>query len=180
MSKFYTNRGDQGSTDSLGGSRLSKSHPRIRAVGTLDEASAALGLARAQAMNTEMNQVVKAIQMDLYRLMTLVMLEEPNPDRFPDLEFERIKWIEETTDHYGSMVERPKSFILPGETLPSATFSLARTVIRRAERVLVDLKLKDLLVSETALPYLNRLSSLCFVFELFTSQHPSTASGTHS
>jgi cob(I)alamin adenosyltransferase len=172
MSKYYTSRGDEGQTDQLGVSRLSKAHQRIRALGAIDEASAALGLARAQIKLPEFQELIKAIQTDLYRIMTQVSLEEPDPGKFPDLDPKRLGWLEEKISYYGDPLERPKDFILPGENLPSAALGMARTVIRRAERETVALQEMGELFSEIALPYLNRLSSLCFVLELMTVENP--------
>ena len=172
MSKYYTSRGDEGQTDQLGKSRLSKSHQRIRALGAIDEASAALGMARAQINLPEFHQLIKAIQTDLYRIMTQVSLEKADPQKFPDLEPERLEWLEEKISNYEKPLENPKGFILPGENLSSAALGLARTVVRRAERETVALHQEGLLFSRTALPYLNRLSSLCFVLELMTAVNP--------
>jgi cob(I)alamin adenosyltransferase len=172
MTKYYTARGDKGETDQLGKSRISKSHIRVHCLGVIDETSAALGLARAQANDHELDQLVKQIQSDLYRIMSLVALEEPNPTKFPDLESDRITWLEEQSERYGSRIDLPKEFILPGDNLPSAAFGLARTIVRRAERYLVEMNDLELLYSKTALPYMNRLSSLCFVIEVFAAQNP--------
>jgi cob(I)alamin adenosyltransferase len=172
MKKYYSARGDDGQTDQLGKGRISKSHLRIRAVGALDEASAALGLARAQAANEGITELVKTLQRDLYQIMSLAALEKPNPDKFPDLNAERISWLEAKIDHYGKDLETPSGFILPGENLPSAAFGLARTVVRRAERQTVALNEAGLLFSANTLPYLNRLSSLCFTLELLAAQKP--------
>ena len=180
MKNYFSARGDDGQTDQLGENRISKAHPRIQTVGTLDEASAALGIARAQAGSEEINDLVKALQLDLYRIMTLVALEKPNPDKFPDLEVERISWLEEKINHYGENLEEPSGFILPGENLPSAAFGLARTVVRRAERQTAALKDAGLLNSSSALPYLNRLSSLCFTLELLAAQKPFLKEGSNS
>ncbi len=172
MDKFYTSRGDQGQTDHIGKGRISKSHIRIQTLGSLDEASAALGLTRAHFSNSEVNELIKTVQIDLYRIMSIVALENPNPDAIPDLEMERVSWLEDQVDHIGSQTESPKEFILPGENLPAAAAGLARTIVRRAERNLVELAEEGLLFSETALSYLNRLSSLCFVLELYSTQIP--------
>ncbi len=180
MEKYYSTRGDDGQTDQLGKSRISKAHARIRTVGALDEASAALGLARAEAGAGEIDELVKTLQLDLYRVMTLVALEQPNPDQFPDLEPERVSWLEDRISHYGENLEKPTGFILPGENRLSAAFGLARTVVRRAERHAVALKEAGLLYSEAALPYLNRLSSLCFTLELAAAQHPDLIPGRKS
>ena len=172
MNKYYTSQGDEGQTDQLGKSRLSKAHQRIQALGAIDEASAALGLARAQIDLPEFHELIKTIQFDLYRIMTQVSLEEPDPDQFPDLDPERLDWLENQISHYGDPLEKPKSFILPGENLPSAALGMARTIIRRAERETVALQEEGLLFSQIALPYLNRLSSLCFVLELIAAENP--------
>ena len=172
MNKFYTSRGDQGKTDQIGKDRLSKSHIRIQTVGALDEASAALGFARAQISDPAINQLIKTVQLDLYRIMSIVALEKPDPKKFPDLEPARLAWLENQIDHYGSQTEVTKEFILPGENLPSGAVGLARTIVRRAERNVVSLAEAGMLFSETALPYLNRLSSFCYVLELFCAQNP--------
>ena len=172
MNKFYTSRGDHGETDHLGKGRLSKSHIRIQTVGALDEASAAMGFARAQISDPAIDQLIKTAQTDLYRIMSIVSLEKPDPSKIPDLETDRVAWLEEQIDHFGSQTESPKGFILPGENLPAGSIGLARTIVRRAERDLVALNEEGILFSETALSYMNRLSSLCFVLELFCTQNP--------
>ena len=169
MKKFYTSKGDDGTTGLLGNERVPKYHPRIKAVGAVDEASAALGLARAQAEDLEINQLVKTVQKDLYQIMTLLVLEEPNPDKFPDLQQSQIQWLEDRIEDYTEEIDSPEGFILPGDTISSAAFGLARTIIRRAERTIVELNDHGMVCSEKILPYLNRLSSLCFVMELFTT-----------
>jgi cob(I)alamin adenosyltransferase len=169
MTKYYTNTGDKGSTSLLGKTRVPKSHPRIRAVGAIDEASANLGFSRATLADAELDQIIQTIQLDLYRIMSQIVLEEPDPEKFPDLPAERITWLEEIIDKYQTAFQDPKGFILPGDNPGSASLSMARTVVRRAEREVVDLEQSGLLYSKTALPYLNRLSSLCFVLELHTS-----------
>ena len=103
--------------------------------------------------------------------MTQVSLEKPDPGKFPDLDPERLAWLEGKISHYGDRLEKPKNFILPGENLASAAVGMARTVIRRAERETVALHDAGTLFSENALPYLNRLSSLCFVLELMTAEN---------
>jgi cob(I)alamin adenosyltransferase len=176
MSKYYSSKGDEGQTDQLGKNRLSKSHQRIQAVGAIDEASASLGLAKAQINLPEFHELINSIQIDLYKIMTQISLEEPNPDKFPDLDPERLEWIEEKISLYGDPLEKPKGFILPGENLPSATLGMARTIIRRAERETVALQDEGQLFSRNSLPYLNRLSSLCFVLELMMADKPPLAS----
>ena len=180
MKKFYTSEGDDGTTGLLGEERDPKNHPRIHAVGAVDEASAALGLARAQSDNPDLNQLVKNVQEDLNQIMTLLVLVKPNPDKFPDLQKSRVLWLEEMIKQYGSVIEPPPGFILPGESVPSAAFGLARTIVRRAERRVIQLHQDGYLVSEMILPYLNRLSSLCFVLELYTFNNQLSRVGNNS
>lgn len=176
MSRFFTAKGDQGSTGLLGETRVPKSHPQIKAVGALDEASAALGMARALVDEQALDQRIRSVQRDLYQIMTVVALEKPDPDHFPDLAPERIEWLEAAIELYQEEVDDPRGFILPGDNPLAAAFGWARTVIRRAERETVELSQSGQLHSRTALPYLNRLSSLCFVLELFSSEQTTPAS----
>ena len=180
MKSFYTSEGDDGTTGLLGEERVPKNHPRVQAVGAVDEASAALGLARAQAADPDLNQLVKNVQEDLYQIMTLLVLVKPNPDKFPDLQKSRVLWLEEMIKQYGGAIEPPPGFILPGESVPSAAFGLARTIVRRAERRVIQLHQDGYLVSEMILPYLNRLSSLCFVLELYTFNNQLSRVGNNS
>jgi len=180
MKKFYTSEGDDGTTGILGQERVSKNHPRINAVGAVDESSAALGFARAQADDPGIHQLIKTIQENLYQIMTLLVLEKPNPDKFPELKKSQLAWLEQKIDHFSNHVDQPQGFILPGESIASAAFGVARTVIRRAERTVIQLREDGLWVSEGILPYLNRLSSLSFVLELYTSEHRTSQAGNNS
>jgi cob(I)alamin adenosyltransferase len=177
MSKFYTSSGDQGITGTLGKQRIPKNDPRIRAVGAVDEASESLGFARALSKNSELNEIVKEIQLDLYQIMSQLVLEKSDPEKYPDLENSRLDWLEKIISNFENEISIPEGFIVPGDSLPSAAFGLARTIVRRAEREVVQLMNADLLFSAVALPYLNRLSSLCYVLELLTSEYPPTQTG---
>ncbi len=180
MKKYFSGKGDQGSTGLLGENRVPKSHPRIQAVGAIDEASAALGLARALVDDPDLNQLVKTVQLDLYQIMSLLVLEEPDPEKFPDLPSGQVVWLEELIDKYQKSVKDPEGFILPGDTPISAAFGFARTIIRRAEREVVELNQTGFFHSDSVLPYLNRLSSLCFVLELYTSENYTPVSNKKS
>jgi cob(I)alamin adenosyltransferase len=167
---FYTARGDDGTTGVLGKGRLPKYHVRMEALGTLDESTAALGLARAQCADPRSGPILLEAQRDLYMLMAEVAATPDNVDKFHYITAERVTWLEEQTNALSKQVEMPKQFILSGDSLGGAALSVARTVVRRAERRVVELF--DL--SEIANPdlqrYLNRLSSLCFVLELLENQ----------
>ena len=169
MSDFYTTKGDQGTTGILGKERVPKDHPRIQAVGAVDEATEALGFARSLANDQDLKDLIKTIQEDLLQIMSQLVLERPDPDKFPDLARSRLEWLEEAISKYEKNLTPRKEFILPGESTLSSAMGMARVIVRRAEREVVQLKNLDLLPSSACLPYLNRLSSLCYVLELYTS-----------
>lgn len=167
---FYTSKGDDGTTNLLGEGRVAKYHARIEAVGTLDESTAALGLARAQCLDPRSGTILLQAQRDLYRLMAEVAATPENAQQFRFIDSARIAWLEEQTDMLGKLVEMPREFILSGDSLAGAALSLARTIIRRAERRVVELFDAQEITNPDLQRYLNRLSSLCFVLELLENQ----------
>jgi len=167
---LYTGKGDDGTTGLLGEDRVSKDHPRIEALGALDEASAALGLARASCQAPQTPSILREVQRDVYKLMAEVAATPENADKFQRIDAERVTWLEEQADEIQSIVSLPKAFILPGDTPSGAALSLARAVVRRAERRVTELFTLEQLSNPELLRYLNRLSSLCFVLELLENQ----------
>ena len=167
---FYTTKGDDGTTNLLGEGRVTKYHARIEAVGTLDEASAALGLARAQCLDSRSAPILLEAQRDLYRIMAEVAATPDNAEKFRTIDAARVTWLEEQTDALSTLVEMPKEFILPGDSLAGAALSLARAIIRRAERRVVELHYEQEVSNSDLQRYLNRLSSLCFVLELLENK----------
>lgn len=163
---FYTRKGDDGTTGLLGEDRVSKHHPRVEALGALDEASATLGLARAASLAPETPEILRQAQRDLYRLMAEVASTPENADRFKGIDASHVDWLEARVDALARTVSLPRAFILPGDTPSGAALSLARAVVRRAERRVAELFALEMLANEHLLRYLNRLSSLCFVLEL--------------
>lgn len=168
---FYTAKGDDGTTGLLGEGRVPKTHIRMEAVGSLDEASAALGLARAQCSAPQVAPILLEAQRDLYKLMAEVAATPENAKRFHFIDETRVGWIEKETDALSAVVEMPKEFILPGDTLGGAALSMARAIVRRAERAVVNLFDEEEVINPDLQRYLNRLSSLCFVLELLENQH---------
>lgn len=168
---FYTAKGDDGTTGLLGEGRVPKYHARMEAVGTLDEASAAIGLARAQCTAPQTPPILLAAQKDLYKLMAEVAATPENAETFRFIDESRVAWLEQETDTLSEIVELPKEFILPGDTLGGAALSMARAIVRRAERRVVELFDGEVVVNPHLQRYLNRLSSLCFVLELLENQH---------
>lgn len=167
---FYTSRGDDGTTNLLGEGRVAKYHIRIEAVGTLDESTAALGLARAQCRDPHSAGILLEAQRDLYRLMAEVAATPENAEKFRFIDAARVSWLEEQTDELSKLVEMPKEFILPGDSVAGAALSLARAIIRRAERRVVELFDAEEIKNAELQRYLNRLSSLCFVLELLENK----------
>jgi len=168
---FYTAKGDDGTTGLLGEGRVPKYHARIEAIGALDEASTALGLARAQCAASLTPPILLNAQRDLYKLMAEVAATPENAEQFHFIDEERVKWLEEQTDKISTMIEIPKEFILPGDTLGGAALSMARAIIRRAERRVVALFDEEAVSNPHLQRYLNRLSSLCFVLEIYENQN---------
>ncbi len=168
---FYTSKGDDGSTGLLGEGRVPKYHLRMEALGSLDEASAALGLARAQCSAPQTAPILLQAQRDLYKLMAEIAATPENAARFRFIDDSRVKWLEEQTDALSAVVETPREFILPGDTLGGAALSMARAVVRRAERNVVRLFHEEETGNADLQRYLNRLSSLCFALELLENQH---------
>jgi len=182
MSSFYSGQGDDGYTGLLGEGRVPKHDLRPEAYGTVDEASAALGLARALAKTDEGRRLTMEIQRDLYRVMSELASTDDNAARFESVDRVRLEWIEANIDRIGPNVNMPKDFVLGGDSLAGAAFDLARTVVRRAERLVSRLMHEGGLSNGMVLAYLNRLSSLCFILALFETQaagvdSPSLAKG---
>lgn len=170
MTRFYTRTGDDGYTGLLGEGRVPKYHPRTEAVGTLDEATAALGMARAACQVGETAAMLLAAQRDLYHLMAEVSATPENAARFRAIDAARVAWLEEQTDAVSERVEMPREFIVPGDSSAGAALALARTIVRRAERQVAQLLHSGEIENVELLRYLNRLSSLCFVLELLENQ----------
>ncbi len=155
---------------------MPKYHPQLEAVGSLDEATAALGMARAICRTDQARTIIIQIQGDLYHLMAEVAASPENAARFRKIDTARVEWLEEKAAAINEQVKVPEEFIIPGDTQSGAALDLARTVIRRAERRVAVLLHEDLIQNKDLLRYLNRLSSLCFLLELLENQ----ASGKNS
>ncbi len=170
MTRFYTRTGDDGTTGLLGDKRVPKYHPRIEAIGNIDEASAAIGAARAICKGDGTNLLLQTVQRDLYGIMAEIAASKENASHFRSIDTSRVSWLEEETDRIGSQMQFPKEFILPGDTPASGLLALARTIVRRAERRVAQLMDEGELENIELERYLNRLSSLCFALELAENQ----------
>lgn len=170
MNTFYTRTGDDGNTRLLGEGRVPKHHPVPEAVGSIDEVTAALGVARAACKAARSAEILLHVQRDLYLLMAEVAATPENAARFRRIDAEKVAWLEAQVEAVSAQVEMPREFIVPGDSPSGAAVDLARTIVRRAERRVALLWHEGLLENPELLRYLNRLSSLCFVLELFENQ----------
>lgn len=171
MSPLFTRTGDDGTTGLLGEGRLPKFHTRMETLGTLDEASAALGLARALCQAPQTRTILLDVQRDLYSLMAEVAATPENAEHFRTLDIRRVTWLESQLDALSATVPIPDGFILSGDSSPGAALSLGRAIVRRAERRVAELLDKGEVSNHILIQYLNRLSSLCFTLELLENQH---------
>lgn len=163
---IYTKTGDAGTTSLVGGSRVTKDDIRVEAYGTVDELCSQLAVT-AEVMGHDVADysIIKEIQRDLFTIQTLLATEDAAlAARLPQLDGERVAWLEKLIDDLEASLPRLRSFVLPGGTLAGAQCHVARCVCRRAERRVVTL-LRDhpeSAVGQSA-AYLNRLSDCLFV-----------------
>lgn len=168
IDKVYTKGGDHGQTSLIGGDRVSKANPRIEAYGTVDEVNATLGLVRtaleSSAAGAHLIPILHRIQNELFNLGAELATPDPaRRARLPRVEARHVEALEHDIDALNDSLPALTSFVLPGGGNASAHFHLARTVCRRAERLLVALgEHEDL--GELPVVYLNRLSDALFVF----------------
>ncbi len=170
MAAFYTRGGDKGDTGLLGRERVAKYSLRIETIGTLDEANAALGVVRSHSNSPEVQGLILATQKKLYELMAEIAATPENKDKFKNIGGEAVIWLETQIETYSAKVEIPRQFIIPGDSQCGAYLSLARTIVRRAERRVAKLIANKELSNPFLLVFLNRLSSLLFVLELFENK----------
>lgn len=159
--KIYTRKGDDGTTGLFHGGRVRKDDPAPTAYGEVDEAQAALGVARAEAGGaTELGALLIGISRDLYVLMAELATAAENRSKLvPGASLvtpEMVGALEAHIDELSSRFDPPAEFVVPGENRVAALLDLARTVVRRAERSALDAAAPG----SNVVPYLNRLSDL--------------------
>lgn len=173
-SKVATGKGDEGTTGLLfGGNRISKDDVRTEAYGTVDEATAALGMARAELIGlggagiAALDETILSIQRDLFVVGAELAT---NPDAWSRLEEGRTKVSPKMLARINALLATteaaivfPKDFVIPGSSKASSAIELARTIIRRAERWCVTLGREGLLPGEHLLAYMNRLADLLWL-----------------
>ncbi len=169
LNRIYTRTGDAGMTGLGNGERRPKFDLRVEAYGTVDEANCAIGMARlsTRADHPKIDAMLGRIQNDMFDLGADLC----TPDTGEKLDFEPLRIIETQVDRIESEIDELnadlaplRSFVLPGGSAASAALHLARTITRRAERLMVELSLEPTeKVGEPALKYINRLSDFLFV-----------------
>ncbi len=179
LNKIYTRSGDDGTTALGTGERVRKNGARVTAYGTVDEANATIGVALAALAqdDREVREILTRVQNDLFDLGADLCVPDREQDRRQDQDYEplrisnaQVDRLEGDIDRLNGELEPLKSFILPGGSVAAAALHQARTVTRRAERMVIELAAKDdEPVSEAVIKYLNRLSDLLFVAARFVS-----------
>jgi len=168
LNKIYTRTGDDGTTGLGTGERRKKYDLRIAAYGTVDETNAAIGLARLHtAHDYELDAALARIQNDLFDLGA--DLCTPGKGKGPGgarltVTDKQVAWLESEIDRFNEGLSALRSFVLPGGSAAAANLHLARTVCRRAERLIAELADKpDESINPDVLKYVNRLSDFLFV-----------------
>ena len=178
LTKIYTRTGDKGKTSLGDGTRVSKEDFRVDAYGTIDEANSVIGLVRTRTKSAELillDNILATFQNELFDLGAELSIP---PSKENNLLIEKTKITDKQIDRLENEIDQLNvnlkdldSFILPGGTLASSYLHLARTIVRKAERLMVKINTKNEgNISETSLKYINRLSDLLFVAARYSNQ----------
>ncbi len=175
--KIYTKTGDKGTTSLIGGTKVSKSHLRIEAYGTVDELNSHIGLCKDLLTDEQGKKILLEVQDRLFTIGSSLAcdpIKEPKM-RIPDLLETDVELLEKEIDRMDKIIPPMKNFILPGGHPTLSQLHIARCVCRRAERCCVRLELESLSdgqggleVEEIIIKYLNRLSDYLFVLSRYT------------
>ena len=172
--KIYTKTGDKGETSLFGGARVPKSHVRVEAYGTVDELNSYIGLLTDLIIPPQYKAVLKEIQDRLFTIGSILATEPSKQMKTPDLKNEDIQLLENEIDTMDTELPPLKNFILPGGHSTVSFCNIARTVCRRAERLVINLVLLEKEEEQTinshnelgqalSIQYLNRLSDYLFI-----------------
>jgi cob(I)alamin adenosyltransferase len=164
---FYTGNGDQGYTSLIDGHRISKGDLVFDLIGSLDEASAQLGLAVSFCRTAEIMDDLRTLQNGISSLMAVIAGVQKSDIGFSGSQTQAMEWLEKRIDYYGKSINKPQGFIASGKTNLGAALDVARTVVRRSERIAVRYNGFENNEKNAILSYLNRLSSFLFILRLF-------------
>jgi len=169
LNKIYTRTGDDGTTGLVDGSRVGKSDARMQAIGDVDEANSAIGVAIAALADDKATAAdLQRIQNDLFDLGADIATPAGEDEDFAPGEMTlrivdaQAEWLEQTIDKMNEDLEPLTSFILPGGSIAASHIHLARATTRRAERALVSAS-ENVAINPAAMKYINRLSDYLFV-----------------
>lgn len=173
MTRFWTGKGDDGTSGLLYGGREPKASPRFEAVGSVDEAQAAIGVARAEVQRgSELDVILTGLERDLWVLMAELATDDANREKLIPggslVTAEMLTAVETAIDEIGARFELPREFVVPGQDRGSALLDQARTIVRRAERAAAAVPVDGSYV----VPYLNRLSSLLWTLARWVEVEP--------
>lgn len=168
--KLYTKSGDKGNTSLIGGKRIKKSDPRVRAYGSIDEVNAWVGEIRA-----ELGVEFQAVRDQLLHLQILLFdvgtdVATPNGTQKFLVDQGSVRTVEYYIDYYDEKVTPIEKFVLPGGNIHASHFQIVRTVTRRAERELAELLSMGAAVNKYAYQVVNRLSDLFFLLARYMNQ----------
>lgn len=169
-SAVATGKGDDGTTGLLYGGRIAKDDPRTEAYGTVDEAVASLGLARAELNEAGLDELAESVlrwQRELFVVGADLATAPDKRDRLEDgvtrVSEVMLDGVEVELALWESAIEMPREFVVPGETRASAALEMARVILRRAERRIIAADHASPLGSVWIVPYINRLADLLWV-----------------
>jgi cob(I)alamin adenosyltransferase len=168
LNKIYTRTGDDGSTGLVDGSRRSKADMRMHAIGSVDEANSAIGLAISMMSAGADADDLRRVQNDLFDLGADIATPAGDGDDFAPSQMvlrivpTQVAWIEDAIDNANEALAPLNSFILPGGSAGASALHVARATVRRAERDLVAVSVNEA-INPQALAYINRLSDYLFV-----------------
>jgi cob(I)alamin adenosyltransferase len=177
LNRIYTRTGDDGTTSLGSGDRRKKYDLRVEAYGTLDEVNAMIGVARIHTAGArDIDPMLARIQNDLFDVEADLCLSEKGPGGARlTVTDKQVTWLESEIDRLNADLQPLRSFVLPGGSAAAAYLHLARTVCRRAERIMVELNDQPSeSVSPDALKYVNRLSDLLFVASRYVNDRGAT------
>jgi len=161
--KIYTKTGDKGTTALFGGKRVSKADLRIETYGTVDELNSYVGLVRDQPVNQNRKDILVEIQERLFTIGSILATEPGNTKvKIPSLLQEDVTRLEKEIDAMDASLPPMKSFVLPGGHQSVSFCHVARTVCRRAERLVIALDAQEK-IDVLVIQYLNRLSDYLFM-----------------
>jgi cob(I)alamin adenosyltransferase len=165
-----TKRGDSGYTSTLSGQRVPKNHLITEAVGALDEANSLLGLARASSKDKRIKRIILQMQKHLFLIGAYVSSADGNARPKRVISEKDVRWVEKLIDDLEEALALPPGFVAFGQEKSASQLDVARTGVRKAERLVVRMKEEDMIGNPSVLKYLNRLSDLIFVLACYSEK----------